>query len=47
MKDENRGIYLTNYRKGVFRKKNNVTLGRKIMLREDKAEGEFGDCAHH
>ena len=32
---------------GVIRKENNVTLGRKIMLKKDEAEEESGDCTHH
>ena len=48
MKDENRGIYFTNYpNQGIFRKKNDITLGKKIMLKRDQAEEESGDCTDH
>ena len=43
------GVYISRIiqNQGIFRKKNDITLGKKIMLKKDQAEEESGDCTNH
>ena len=43
------GVYISRIiqNQGIFRKKNDITLGKKIMLKKDQAEEESGDCTDH